>query len=240
MRTHKSQAKALLRPGDIAFTVAGTTTFLVVMFTVVGWRGNNLVSVYLRDPAASFGFSPLAGMISHLGVFALLTAGAIGIFASFHAPVSKGLLFWAGTFSLLIGVDDFFMVHDALAGRIGLSEIHVLAAYGLFAITIFSAFRSSLVGKSHAGLYVGVMLLAASVAIDALLDYSEVQVMVEDSVKFVGLIVWSSYWVRRAHSAMAEHHEVNETCDGIMRRAVEGSYTEAEDASAPAVRCRTR
>ncbi|MBS1302151.1 hypothetical protein [Loktanella sp. SALINAS62] len=216
MQAHRSKTKVPLRPREIALTVAGTTVFLVAMFTAVGWRGNNPVSLYLRDPAAVFGFSPLAGIISHLGVFALLTAGAICIFASLHSPLSKRLLFWVGVFSLLLGIDDFFMVHEDLAGRIGLSEILFFAAYGLFAITIFFVFRSSLVGKSHAGLYVGLTLLAASVAIDVRLDYSEVQVMVEDSVKFAGLILWSIYWVRRAHFSIAERHDANDRCDGVL------------------------
>lgn len=197
------QSAAPLRIKHILVLIAGATAFLTLLFAAVASRGRNSITMYVRDPAAEFGFTPLAGMVSHLGVFALLTAGVISIFASYHVRPARGLLFWAGSFSLLIGVDDFFMIHDDLALRVGLSEIHVFAFYGLLALTISFVFRTSLIGKAHVGLYTAIVLLAASVIADVAMDHSETQVVFEDSLIFVGLIVWSSYWIRRAHLTLS-------------------------------------
>lgn len=203
MRVQVSQIKVPLSSKQVALVIGGATAFLIILFTAIVSRGSNSMAMYVRDPAAEFGFTPLAGLVSHLGVFALLTAGVISIFASYQVRPKVGLLFWAGAFSLIIAVDDFFMIHDDLALRIGLSEIQVFAVYGVLALTILFVFRTSLTGKAHMGLYAAIALLAASVVADVTMTYSETQVVFEDSLKFLGLIVWSSYWVRRAHLTLA-------------------------------------
>lgn len=202
MDAHDDTERGPLRLVTTAIAIVSATTFLVAGFLTINWAGGDIV-LYLRDPAATFGFTPFAGLFSHIGVFALATAGVIGIFAFFHVHQDKSLLLWAGLFSLLIAIDDFFMLHENIVPRVlGISEAYVLAFYGLFSFVIFAAFRSSLTGKAHVGLYAALSLLAASVLCDIVMVYSERQVMLEDSLKFSGLLVWSTYWVRRAHHAV--------------------------------------
>ena len=203
---HGSENKTPLRTNETIIIIVLSSFFLSAFFMVIIWRGQPLAN-YVRDPAATFSFSPLAGIISHLGVFALLTAGTINVFAFFHANRDKLFLLFAGLFSLVIAMDDFFMLHEEIIPyKIGIPEIYVMASYGLFFIVVCLMFRSSVIGLSHVGLYASLCLLLASVIVDLVLEYSEKQAILEDSFKFIGLIVWSIYWIRRAHFAMPKRY----------------------------------
>ncbi|QFU10360.1 hypothetical protein PARPLA_03348 [Rhodobacteraceae bacterium THAF1] len=180
-----------------AVLLAGAGVALSVCGVVVALNGVS-IAVYFRDPAASFGFTPLAGMISHLGVFALAGSGVICIFASNFSASARGLLRAAGTFSLLIAVDDFFMLHEDILPRLGVSELVTYAIYGGFAGLIGVAFRTKLLGSAHFGLHIAIAFLAASVVYDMVAEFSQTQAVIEDSLKFIGLVMWSAYWIKRA------------------------------------------
>lgn len=196
------QGQAPLRPAETIWIIGAAVGFLLAMFAVILMRGS-AIFLYVQDPAAVFGFSPLAGFISNLGVFALFAAGAICVFASYHVPARFGLLFWAGALSVMIAADDFFMFHEFLAPRIGVPEIAVFGFYAVYALGVIVVFRTALAGRAHVGLYAAAALLAASVGVDLATAYSQTQVVFEDSLKFVGLILWAAYWVRRAHLTLA-------------------------------------
>jgi hypothetical protein len=190
-----------LRPLQTTILILSMATVLCFAYVIIGWRGSS-ISMYLRDPAAVFEFTPLAGMISHFGVFSMIGCGSILLFASHRAGKDGPLLFWIGIFSLMIALDDFFMIHEDIAPRtLGIDESYVISLYGLFALAVFIGFRNALIGSAHSGLYAALALLGASVLVDAVFAFSEGQVVFEDSLKFVGLIVWSAYWVRRAQLA---------------------------------------
>lgn len=195
----KANFQEPLRLFHTILTVIVGVSFLVAALVVFSGKQDPL-SVYFRDPAATYGFNPLAGLISHIGVFLLSATGVVSMFASLHTRIDKPLFLWIGLFSLMIAVDDFFMLHEVMVPRLmGIPEIYVLAFYAAFAALFFFGFRRSLIGRKQLGLYVGVGLLASSILVDLVMDYSEYQVVMEDSLKFLGLVVWSAYWLRRAH-----------------------------------------
>ena len=156
---------------------------------------------YFRDPAATFGFSPFAGLISNVGIFALFAAGAISIFSSFHTENDKVLLSCSGVFTTLIAIDDFFMLHeDIIPRKLGVSESYVYIFYGILAVTILIYCRRAILGKEHIGLYVSASFLAFSGIVDVIIDHVEI----EDTFKFLGITVWAAYWIRRSHCSIAE------------------------------------
>ncbi len=167
--------------------------------------------IYLRDPAAHFKFSPFAGLVSNLGVLATVSAAAICLFASFHTKADAPLLRAIGFFGLMIAFDDLLMLHeDTLPNRLGVSEYFAYAVYGLSALIIAVRFRLQLAKAPLAGLFVAVVLLGLSVSLDAVTEFSNRQTVIEDGLKFVGLIVWSVYWIDRASTAMALHRSAQQ------------------------------
>lgn len=91
-----------LRPIHIYIILGFSILFITVVYAT---REN--ITFYLRDPAATFGFSPFAGLISNIGVFVLFSAGAISVFSFFQARQDRFLIFWVGLLSIFIAIDDF-------------------------------------------------------------------------------------------------------------------------------------
>lgn len=183
-----------LRPSHVLTVIGMSLLFIAIIYIT---REN--IAFYLRDPAATFGFSPFAGLISNIGVFALFSAGAISVFSFFQARQDRFLLFFVGLFSIFIAIDDFFMLHEYIIPRkFGIPEIYVYIFYGINALAIIIKYIKNIFGKIHIGLYVGASLLASSVIIDVVADH----VISEDIFKFCGLIVWSAYWIKRSHDSI--------------------------------------
>lgn len=130
----------------------------------------------------------------------MLSAGAISIFSYFQTARDRHLLLAAGILTIIIAVDDFFMLHeDIFPRKIGVPEIAIYAFYGIYVALVLKKFFNALVGKRHVGLYISVGLLFLSVAIDVAID----SLVTEDILKFMGVTLWSAYWINRAHLAGA-------------------------------------
>lgn len=188
---------------SIAAGVVASILFLLFVATLF-LLGDADVSVYLRDPAVVFEYSPFAGIISYVGILATFSAAAICLFASAQSPQDAALLRAIGLFGLLIATDDLLMLHEEVFPKIvGLPERLVLISYFLIAAGIAVLHRVAILRGPTAGLILAILLLGGSVLVDILVEYSPAEVVVEDGLKFVGLIVWSVYWINRASAAVA-------------------------------------
>lgn len=198
---------AIIRGGRLSTCIAAGVLASIGFLLFVGaviLRGDADVSTYLRDPAVVFGYSPFAGFISYIGVFATLGAAAICVFASLHSRNDAALLRAVGLFGLLIATDDLLMLHeDVFPNLVGIPERLVFISYFLIAAGIAVLHRAAILRGPTTGLILAIMLLGGSVVVDILLEYSPAEVIVEDGLKFVGLIVWSVYWINRASAAVA-------------------------------------
>lgn len=186
--------------GTALLVVLGSA--LVASLLLWGHSNGRPPHVLLRDPATTFDFWPFAGLVSHLGVGALWAAGAICAFAAAHAPGSRALLLGFGAFSVLLAVDDLFMLHESFWPRRGVSDTVVQAAYGLIGVALLIRFRHEVRGVEHLALYAAMAFLATSLGLDVVLEHSLRQVIFEDVAKFMGLLLWSAYWISRAHGAL--------------------------------------
>ena len=105
--------------------------------------------------------------------------------------------------SLLLAVDDFFLLHERYVYQKG-----IFAFYALVAITLFIRhFRRILEIEGFTFLLSG-FLLASSIVIDMKqrkfpFDYSQVQ-LVEEGCKFVGAAFWLYFCARMASAPMSD------------------------------------
>jgi len=148
----------------------------------------------LRDPAQQSGASSFLGFVSNIGIWLWVSAVAIcfyGVFTGLHADIKgqKELLAFLGSLSLLLAVDDFFLLHERYVYQKGIFLFYAVCALTLLvrhyrAILKIDAFPFLLAG----------LLLATSVEIDINqrkfpFDYAYVQI-VEEGCKFVGAAIW--------------------------------------------------
>ena len=181
-------------------------SIVIMIYILDGSYGRAFV--FIRDPASQFGFPPFAGVVSTLGVFAMVATAAVCALVSLHISKNAMLLRLIAALTALIAADDFFELHERVLPSLGIPEYVVLAVYGLLAGLIGALFNAELRGLQHAGLHLAVGLLSLSVVFDVVDVYHHL--ILEDGFKFMGLCAWAAYWIERADFALARGHPAGE------------------------------
>lgn len=187
-----------------ALVVAGLAGLFVALSVFLAEAWGIQGTLLVRDPAASFDFPPIAGMISHLGVAVMFGTAAVCAFAAFLPQVATPpLLRTVALFSAFLALDDLFMLHEdagLLAGA--LPEYVIYAAYLLFGIGVMAQLLASGRPGPLAVLFLAGALLAGSIGFDMILAQTKPIVLIEDTLKFMGYAVWALFWTGRARSAL--------------------------------------
>jgi hypothetical protein len=191
--------------------------FYGISIEVLSSAGFTLKDI-VRDPAQQTGQSSFLGFISNVGVWMWICSGAICLFSASIGGIAdqqklKELLILIGLFSLLLAVDDFFLLHDRY-----LPQKPVFLFYAVFALTLMVRyFRRIMEIEGFAFLSAG-GLLALSIYVDLNqrripFDYALVQTA-EEGFKFVGAASWlyfscrlASFRLRRAEKSTGQKED---------------------------------
>jgi len=183
------------------FAAVPALLFYGIAIEVLSSAGFSLKDI-IRDPAQQTGQSSFLGFVSNVGVWLWVCSGAVCLFSArlggFSADQKqKQLLMLIGLFSLILAVDDFFLLHDRY-----LPQRPVFIVYAVFALTLLVRyFRNIMEIEGFAFLSAG-GLLALSIFVDLNqrkipFDYGQVQT-VEEGFKFVGAASWLYFSYRLA------------------------------------------
>jgi len=160
----------------------------------------------LRDPAQQSGASSFLGYLSNLGVWLWVSATAISGFGAvtmaagrWHAR--RELLVLAGLFSMILAVDDFFLLHDRY-----IDQRILYATYALVAALLLLRHHRSIVEIDGFAYLLAMSLLALSVGTDLVqyvlpLPYAHSQIF-EEGFKFLGAATWLYFCGRVAAFAL--------------------------------------
>lgn len=148
----------------------------------------------LRDPAQQTGLSSFLGFVSNIGVWLWVSSAAICWFSLLTSRARSGsgsneLIVLLGLFSMLLAVDDFFLLHERYVYQKGIFLFYAICAFAL----LIRHYRKIVKIDGFSFLLAG-LLLAASVQIDISqrkipLDYADVQ-LIEEGCKFIGAAIW--------------------------------------------------
>lgn len=142
-----------------------------------------------------------AGLFSNAGIFLWIAAGAVCLFAwRVHAELPgerRTMLLAGGSLTSLLAIDDLFRVHDLLLPQSLCYAVYAAAA--LFLLVRFQATIRTL--DAPLFLFAGACL-AGSIGVDVLqnhlpFSYAASQV-VEEGLKFLGVVAWSLFWLSAA------------------------------------------
>jgi len=183
------------------FAAVPALLFYGIAIEVLSSAGFSLKDI-VRDPAQQTGQSSFLGFVSNVGVWLWICSGAVCLFSAglggFAADrKQKQLLILIGMFSLVLAVDDFFLLHDRY-----LPQKPVFIVYAFFTLTLLVRyFRKIMEIEGFAFLSAGGML-ALSIYIDLNqrripFDYAQVQTA-EEGFKFVGAASWLYFSCRLA------------------------------------------
>ena len=138
----------------------------------------------IRDLAQTCDTALGVGFLSSVGYLLWISAAAIALFGALSGAVdvrgrARQLLLSGGVFSLLLCLDDMFLLHDRYIGSGFLYSL-----YAVFALLILLRFRSQVQTLGGGSFLLAVVLLGLSVIIDQLqelipVDYSTLQLFEE-------------------------------------------------------------
>jgi|JI9StandDraft_2_1071091.scaffolds.fasta_scaffold00775_2 hypothetical protein len=184
--------------------------FVLSVVVIAKMRGLVTFDVVMHDMATVADVHPLSGFVSRLGLLVWAAAAAVSLFGAYFVyrlgSARAGFLLASGMLSLIMLVDDGFMVHERLAVEyLGLSEKVTLGLIVMMAAAWLVAFRRSILEAGPFFLIMSVGMLGFSVFADVFIEgmaapeyLHDWQSLLEDGPKFIGITLWLAF---HAHAA---------------------------------------
>lgn len=168
--------------------------------------GINDLELVIRDLAQTCGYPLGVGLLSNLGYLLWAASAGIALFTVLSGLASgagrrvRELLLCGGVFSLLLCLDDMFLLHDKY---IGADFLYI--TYAVFALLILFRFRDLVIWLGGPSFPVAVLLLGGSVIFDKIQrivpgGLREGQLL-EEGLKFIGIACWLLFWWQASAAA---------------------------------------
>lgn len=153
--------------------------------------------------------SPLyLGAVSFLGVLAWCATAVICLFAAQLldpgvAPEARGYLRFAGVLSLVLCLDDLYLLHEEIfPNHLGVPQAVVLAIYAAAAVRMGWHYRGLLRASEFVLLGLAFGSFAISLAVDLFARGERRFYLVEDGAKLLGVAMWLGFHARLALQAV--------------------------------------
>lgn len=174
---------------------AGIPAALIYCISLFGlWSQGFSVMEILRDPAQQSGASSFLGFISNIGIWLWISSAAICFFSLLTNETKiddngNELLILIAIFSMILAIDDFFLIHDRYIAQ----EI-CFFTYAVCALLLLFRHHKKIIeidGFSFilAGLLLGLSILTDLIQYYLPYPYSYIQVF-EEGFKFTGAASW--------------------------------------------------
>jgi hypothetical protein len=178
----------------------------VAVITAIGWRlagENHTPFIDLLRDANVVGHLPwYSSGLEYIGfVFMAISVGCIAFAASIVSGEAKSLLIKAGFISIVLIVDDMFMMHEH-SWRVGLSEKKVFALYALYIIGLFALHWRYIMRTPVFTIALAMVCFAVSAVLDSYDDAIGSPSGTEDVAELLGFALWANYWAIVARNAV--------------------------------------
>ena len=194
--------------------------FLAVLLPAAIFYCVSLISLYLsgfeimeilRDPAQQTEVSSLLGFLSNIGIWLWVSSAAISFFyvlSNFNSGDKRDreLLFLAGMLSMVLAIDDFFMIHDRYV-----NQYICYTVYAIFAVSLFVRHFNRIIEIEGfafllAGLSLALSILTDHFQYEVPIGYGITQIL-EEGFKFMGAATWLYFIGRTASFLLANPAE---------------------------------
>jgi hypothetical protein len=184
--------------------IVGIWLFFGIIIALFATNGIKMAHIS-RDPAHLADFPIYYGLLSNIGILIWTAGASVALFSSFLLSAGKGrsLLRWAGILTLILTVDDFFLLHDAVfPGVLHIDGLYLYLFYLLaFPLFFLLHLRFILEQTEYKILALGLFLLGTSVLMD--LELLPGGIDVEDSFKIAGMATFAYYWILSSFQLLA-------------------------------------
>lgn len=200
--TNASQRYAIVRA--ILFYSLGITCLALIAF-----QPFVEIPVLTRDPLAITDGEFYFGLLSNIGIILWCAAAIICLFTHFilsavNLGLSQHFFLYAGLLTSLLLVDDLFMVHESVFPRyLNINEKAVMALYLLFMGFLLIRYRFKILSTPYLVLMSSLLFLGLSMIVDMALDIlPDYQYILEDGLKFLGIMGWLYYFTQTCYSSI--------------------------------------
>lgn len=165
-----------------------------------------------QDPVQILNAKPYIGIISYTGIILWCAAAAILLYSSkiyrIKGAHDKGgsFLFWGGTLTSVLLIDDLFMFHDNIMPvYFNIDDKVFFAFYFLAVIAMAYFFFDRILKSDYILLVLSFVLLGSSGFIDVFVKFGlnvPHSSVLEDGTKFLGIVAWFSYFTRESYRSI--------------------------------------
>ncbi|MGB3532229.1 MAG: hypothetical protein WBA13_01790 [Microcoleaceae cyanobacterium] len=187
------------------------TAVLVGIVFVVHFQTGAAISQLTRDPVIVFKESAYIGFLSQVGIFFWAGASVICLYTTYILANGIGNLklekffLGAGLLSLLLGLDDVFMLHETFSAYANISEKKIFAGYlALLLLWVFK-FYSIIFRTEYLLLGIALAFFGLSIIIDIAVPDIPNIILLEDGAKLIGILTWMAYFFRCGASAIGRY-----------------------------------
>lgn len=178
---------------------------LLLMIPLISVLTDLPLSSMLLDPAAVIAQSRLIGLVSNIGVLVWTAAVTILFFTAVFRLYNTGVdryfwfLMYFGGFTLVLMLDDFFLLHEGFSHLFSISENFVFLSYVTALVVGIVLFRHQIRQTDYLLLILALMFFALAILI-GFIRYElqayigETRVLVEAGLKLFGIVGWLGYF----------------------------------------------
>lgn len=188
------------------FLLASAVVFGVAALVVAGMAAGKWTFAEIsRDPSAQFGFPLYGGFVSTLGFAGWTVAATASALAAAARPQLRRLMLPVFALSVLLALDDQFMLHDAVLPRVGIPENLVLLAEAALCLRAIWPFLPALLRFRLPLLAMALAGFAISLLVDVAVNFDTgTALLIEDLAKFTGIVFWAAHWFRFAVASLRQ------------------------------------
>lgn len=186
----------------IGVILAVSAVFIGVVLLLHFWKGIPIGRL-TRDPTAIVGVPLYTGFLSQIGIFFWSASVAICMFSAKVLPRRhpdslkiRRFLFISGLLTLVLGLDDAFLLHEELFPYFGIPQIVVLVSYAGFVLFYLIKFYSIILKTEYILLVMALVFFGISMTLDLFHPSGIDPYLFEDGAKLLGIVSWLSYFFR--------------------------------------------
>ena len=182
------------------------------------------IELFTRDIATVAEIHPLNGVISNVGILLWCASVSICLFSYTilekvnhkHTANSKkkiDFLLHSGLITLMLMLDDFFLLHEYILPSLYIREEFVICSYIVIIISYVVKFRKIIVETEWIVLFSSFLFFAISIISDMLTSGNEL-ILVEDGLKLFGIASWFGYFARLCFKTCNDNNiKINSTLE---------------------------
>jgi len=176
------------------------SAFLISIVLLFHFLGEIPIGNLTRDPSAIMGAPFHTGILSQTGMTFWSASASICMFSTkviSKYPDSfklKRFLFVSGLLTMLLGLDDIFLLHESVFPNLGIHEKVVYATYAGLVLFYLVKFYPIILDTKYIFLVMALGFFALSVIFDKSSIPGIDPYLLEDGAKIIGIVSWLFYF----------------------------------------------